>query len=122
MSGSHPPTNPPSLAPAPALYADGETVPITEVAKSAPSVADKVPRSSPVATTLKGGDPVPVIPSPMVAVAVAAQGDSDGGDGRRHLAADAEGARDAVDERGARRQSDAAAVGGDGADGGVGRG
>jgi eukaryotic-like serine/threonine-protein kinase len=47
----------------PALYGDGETVQITEVEKSAPAKADSIARSSAIATTLKGGDPVPVLPA-----------------------------------------------------------
>jgi serine/threonine protein kinase len=50
------------------LYGDGETVKITEVAKGLP---DGLVRSSPIATTLKGGDPVPPIP-PLKATPTAA--------------------------------------------------
>ena len=45
-----------------ALYGDGETVKVTEVDKGGPAIASGIPRSSPIATTLKGGDPVPVLP------------------------------------------------------------
>ena len=44
------------------LYEDGETVQVTELQKGGPATAGNVPRSSPVATTLKGGDPVPPLP------------------------------------------------------------
>ncbi len=50
-------TSPPGAATA--LYGDGETVKITEVGKGPP---DGVVRSSHLATTLKGGDPVPQLP------------------------------------------------------------
>ena len=61
VSGPHAPTPlPSSLA---ALYDDGQTVELGKGTKDAPpGNPDRVPRSSPVATTLKGGDPVPPLP------------------------------------------------------------
>ncbi|HWE31177.1 MAG TPA: protein kinase [Polyangia bacterium] len=49
--------------PATPLYGDGETVQVTEVAKGGPPIVDGIPRASPVATTLKGGNPVPTLPA-----------------------------------------------------------
>ncbi|HEY2745281.1 MAG TPA: protein kinase [Polyangia bacterium] len=58
VSGPHAPTPLPTTAAAPAsLYGDGPT----EVAKGG-SAPKQVARSSPVAPTLKGGDPVPPLP------------------------------------------------------------
>ena len=60
-----PPSRPVSGPHAPAempLYSDGETVQITELQKGGPPAPANVPRSSPIATTLKGGDPVPPLP------------------------------------------------------------
>jgi len=82
VSGSLPATTlPPTTLPATplpegaaveaALYGDGETVKITDLGKTGHAAADAgaaapIPRSSPIATTLKGGDPVPILP-PMPA-------------------------------------------------------
>ncbi|HEX9104297.1 MAG TPA: protein kinase, partial [Polyangia bacterium] len=55
VSGPQPAADPP-------LYGDGETAQITELQKGGPPTPANVPRSSPVATTLKGGDPVPPLP------------------------------------------------------------
>ena len=61
VSGPHAPTPlPSSLA---ALYDDGRRSKLADGAKEAqPGNPDRIPRSSPIATTLKGGDPVPPLP------------------------------------------------------------
>jgi serine/threonine protein kinase len=72
VSGSQPAaTLPAATLPAGAtvdrpLYGDGETVKITDIAKPGHAAAAAIPRSSAIAATLKGGDPVPPLP-PMPA-------------------------------------------------------
>ena len=60
VSGPQTPTPLPSSAAA--LYGDGETVKIADVDQGVRRRRMPIARSSPIATTLKGGDPVPVLP------------------------------------------------------------
>jgi serine/threonine-protein kinase len=57
VSGAQAAVNPPNVP----LYAEGETAQIPELADGPPAMRDGVARSSAIATTLKGSDPVPVV-------------------------------------------------------------
>ena len=71
VSGSQPATELPATELAP--YGDGDTVQITELQKGGPPAPANIARSSPIATTLKGGDPVPVLPPKAPQAGVPAQ-------------------------------------------------
>jgi len=72
VSGSQPATELPAATDLP-VYSDGDTVQITELQKGGPPAPANIARSSPIATTLKGGDPVPVLPPKAPQAGVPAQ-------------------------------------------------